>query len=206
LTNVISARKPTNESERLNALRGYELLDTESEAAFDAMTRLAATLCRVPIALVSLIDENRQWFKSQCGLPGVSSTGLDVSFCGHAILQNGIFEVPDALEDPRFADNPLVTGEPHVRFYAGMPLIEPGGMPLGTLCVIDRKPRKLTKRQRLQLEDLAQSVVGLILMRIRRSELDEYRLARVENDRACSRLKNHAEQLKRLAKGTRTVA
>lgn len=114
--------------------------------------------------------------------------------------------MPDARADPRFADNPLVTGEPHVRFYAGVPLIEPGGMALGTLCVIDRRPRKLTKRQRLQLEDLAQSVVGLILMRIRRSELEEYRLARVENDKACSRLKNRAEQLKRLAKGTRTVA
>jgi GAF domain-containing protein len=170
------------------------------------MTRVAATLCRVPIALVSLIDENRQWFKSQCGLPGVASTGRDVSFCAHAILQNGILEVPDAREDARFADNPLVTGEPHIRFYAGMPLIEPGGMALGTLCVIDRKPRKLTKRQRVQLEDLAQSVVGLILMRIRRSELDAYRLARVENDQACSRLENHAEQLKRLAMGPRTVA
>jgi GTP-sensing pleiotropic transcriptional regulator CodY len=93
-----------------------------------------------------------------------------------------------------------------VRFYAGVPLIEPGGMALGTLCVIDRKPRKLDKRQRLQLEDLAQSVVGLILMRILRSEMNEYRRARAENDQACSRLKNHAEQLKRLAKGIRTVA
>jgi GAF domain-containing protein len=180
---VISPRKPTNEHERLNALRGYELLDTESEAAFDAMTRLAATICRVPIALVSLVDENRQWFKSQCGLDGVTSTGRDISFCGHAILQNGLFEVPDAREDPRFADNPLVTGEPHIRFYAGMPLIETGGLALGTLCVIDRTPRKLKKTQRLQLEDLAQSVVWLILTRIRRSEMDEYRLALAETSK-----------------------
>jgi GAF domain-containing protein len=192
---VISARKPANERERLAALRGYEVLDTESEAAFDALTRLATTLCRVPIALVSLVDENRQWFKSRCGL-AASSTARDISFCAHAILEQGIFEIPDARKDPRFADNPLVTGEPHVVFYAGVPLIEPGGLPLGTLCVIDRKPRKLTKTQRLQLEDLAQSVVGLILMRIRRSEMDIYRLALAENERLCAELNDHAEQLK----------
>lgn len=174
---MISPRIPTNEQERLDALRRWEVLDSESEAAFDAMTRLAATLCRVPIAIVSLVDEKRQWFKSQCGLPGVTSTARDVSFCGHAILGTGIFEVSDAREDPRFADNPLVVGEPYVRFYAGMPLIELGGMALGTLCVIDRKPRTLTATQRRQLQDLAQSVVGLICMRIHRSEIDEYRLA-----------------------------
>jgi GAF domain-containing protein len=190
---MISARKPTNEGQRLTTLRGYELLDTESEAAFDALTRLAATLCRVPIALVSLIDENRQWFKSQCGLVGVDSTGRDVSFCAHAILEKGIFEVPDAREDPRFADNPLVTGEPYIRFYAGMPLIEPGGMALGTLCLIDRKPRKLTKAQRLQLADLAQSVVGLILMRIRRSEMEAYRLSLSENEKSSVELKKLAK-------------
>jgi len=203
---MISARKPTNERERLNALRGYEILDTEAEAAFDAMTRVAATVCRVPIALITLIDDERQWFKSQCGMPGVSSTGRNVSFCAHAILQSGLFEIPDAREDVRFADNPLVTGDPHIRFYAGVPLVEPGGMALGTLCVIDRKPRTLTKRQRLQLEDVAQSVVGLILMRLRRSELDEYRQARIDNDEACARLKEHSERLERLATAKPAVA
>jgi GAF domain-containing protein len=113
-----------------------------------------------------------------------------------AILEKGIFEVPDAREDPRFADNPLVTGEPYIRFYAGMPLIEPGGMALGTLCLIDRKPRKLTKAQRLQLADLAQSVVGLILMRIRRSEMEAYRLSLSENEKSSVELKKLAEQLK----------
>jgi len=198
------APKPANERERLAALQGYELLDTEYEDAFDSMTRLASSLCRVPIALVSLIDDNRQWFKSNCGLPGVSETSRDVSFCGHAILEHGLFEIPDAREDPRFADNPVVTGPPYVIFYAGMPLIEPGGMALGTLCLIDHTPRKLTKTQRLQLADMAQSVVGLILMRIRRTELDEFALARAENEQASSRLQKHTANLKAIA-GTVTT-
>jgi GAF domain-containing protein len=192
---VKSAPKPQNESERLDTLRAYELLDTEPEAAFDAITKLAANLCEVPIALVSLVDADRQWFKSRCGLDP-TSTGRDVAFCAHAILQNDIFEIPDACEDPRFADNPLVTGPPHVRFYAGVPLIEPAGLPLGTLCVIDHKPRKLTQRQREQLRHLAQSIVGLIVMRIRRSELEEYRMALAASERACLALQDHATRLK----------
>jgi GAF domain-containing protein len=159
-----------------------------------------ANLCRVPIALVSLVDDDRQWFKAQCGLDGVTSTGRDLSFCAHAILQQGIFEIPDTLDDPRFADNPLVTGAPFMRYYAGVPLIERGGMPLGTLCVIDRKPRRLIKRQRQQLEDLAASVVGLILMRIRGSELEAFRRSRAENAGACQRLREHTAQFKTLAK------
>jgi GAF domain-containing protein len=197
---MISARVPSNECERLNILRAYELLDTEPEEVFDAMTRLASNLCRAPIALVSLIDEKRQWFKSSCGLEGVTSTGRNVSFCAHAILEQGIFEIPDARKDPRFADNSLVTGDPHVVFYCGVPLIEPGGMALGTLCVIDHKPRRLTKAQKLQLTELAKSVVGLIVMRIRRSEMDAFRLTLADNKRTLSRLKKHSNSLKVISK------
>jgi GAF domain-containing protein len=175
---VILAPKSKNDRARLNALWGYELLDSTPEDAFDAVTKLAASICAVPIAVVSLVDEDRQWFKSQCGLGGVTSTARDVSFCGHAILQQDIFEVPDTHADPRFADNPLVTGPPHIRFYAGAPLIVRNGLALGTLCVIDRKPGKLTETQRAQLHTLAAAIVGIIETRIRRSELNEYQLAK----------------------------
>ena len=165
-----AAPKPINELERLDALRSYKILDTAAEAAFDALTLIAKNLCDVPIALVSLIDENRQWFKSNCGLTGVTSTGRDVAFCAYAILESKILEIPDATTDPRFATNPLVTGPPHIRFYAGAPLLDPRGLALGTLCVIDTKPRRLTAEQRVNLERLAVAVAGLITTGDRRAK------------------------------------
>ncbi|MGL4828060.1 MAG: sensor domain-containing diguanylate cyclase [Vibrio sp.] len=147
-------QKPTNEAERIAQLQKLEILDTNAEERFDRITRLAKRLFNVPIALVSLVDENRQWFKSCFGLP-VSETSRDISFCGHAILGQKAFVIEDASQDPRFADNPLVTGAPHIRFYAGIPLLYEDKSALGTLCIIDSKPRQLSQDELLDLYDLA---------------------------------------------------
>lgn len=150
---------PKDETQRLQALRELLILDTPPEERFDRVARFAAEEFEVPIALVSLIDENRQWFKARVGLP-VCETHRDISFCGHAILQDGIFVIEDALLDARFADNPLVTGEPHIRFYAGAPLRLPGGgAAIGTLCLIDRRPRRLDSIGRAILGTLRDLVV-----------------------------------------------
>lgn len=141
-----SARIPSDESERLAALRSTHILDTPAESGFDELVELAVTICDTPIALVSLVDEHRQWFKARVGLDA-TETPREVAFCAHAILDVEPFVVPDARVDPRFADNPLVTGAPNVVFYAGMPLTAGGGSALGTLCVIDRVPRELTEAQ-----------------------------------------------------------
>ena len=142
------------EARRLHALQELALLDTPPEERFDRIIRTAARLFRVPIVLVSLVDGTRQWFKARVGLEA-SCTSRDVSFCGHAILAPETFVVPDALRDVRFADNPLVTGEPHVRFYAGHPLHAWEGSPVGTLCLLDRQPRDFSAEERVQLADLA---------------------------------------------------
>ncbi len=156
MTNPDSARSlaTASESLRLEALRDLGVLDSAPEVAFDDLAKLAAIVCQVPIALVSLVDADRQWFKARCGLD-TQETPRDVAFCAHAIKQAALFEVPDATLDPRFADNPLVTGEPHIRFYAGVPLSGSQGYPYGTLCVIDVKPRLLTEEQRDGLTRLA---------------------------------------------------
>ncbi len=143
-----------NEARRLEALQALCLLDTPSEERFDRIIRTAARLFRVPIVLVSLVDERRQWFKARMGLE-VPSTPRELSFCGHAILAPDTFVVTDALEDPRFADNPLVTGAPHVRFYAGHPIRAWEGSPVGTLCLLDREPRDFSPEDQQQLEDMA---------------------------------------------------
>lgn len=148
-----------NEQERLQALHELELLDTQAEERFDRLTRLARQLFDVPIALVSLVDAERQWFKSRQGLD-VCETGRDVSFCGHAILGEEIFEIGDASKDPRFADNPLVTGAAQIRFYAGAPLMTSKGYVIGTLCIIDSRPRQLSAAERVALRDLADAVVA----------------------------------------------
>lgn len=133
---------PDNEDARLNALRGLLLLDTPPEERYDRLARFAAEQLDVPIALLSLVDGQRQWFKSRVGVD-VSETPRDISFCGHAVMKNELFIVEDASSDPRFADNPLVVGAPHIRFYAGAPLSSPSGHHIGTLCVIDTVPRTL---------------------------------------------------------------
>lgn len=145
---------PALEDDRLCTLDALYILDTPEELRFDRLTRLAARSLDVPIALVSLIDSTRQWFKSRVGLD-TTETPRSISFCGHAILQHALFVVPDAKEDERFADNPLVKGAPHIRFYAGCPLMAPNGHNLGTLCVIDTRPRQLDQDQLDVLHDLA---------------------------------------------------
>lgn len=161
---MISALLPSNEGKRLAALRHFEILDSEPEQSYDDLTYIASVICQMPIVLVSLIDEHRQWFKSKLGL-AVSETSRESSFCAHAILNNEVMVVPDANLDTRFHDNPLVVGEPNIRFYAGAPLYSNDGFALGTLCVIDSVPRTLTEQQVKGLEALARQVSTLIEMR-----------------------------------------
>jgi len=151
---MLEAPIPDGDAERVAALRSLALLDTPPEQRFNRVTRTAARLFGVPVALITLVDEQRQWFKSRYGL-FVNETPRTVSFCGHAILGDEIFLIEDALTDTRFADNPLVTGAPFIRFYAGRPLSSPSGVKLGTLCLIGREPRTLSDADRLTLEDLA---------------------------------------------------
>src|SRR3974390_3407589 len=138
---------PDNEAQRLAALQEYRILDSAAEQAYDDLTALAAYLCEVPIAMISLVDESRQWFKSKVGL-NQQETPRDVAFCAHAILQCEPLIVHDALNDSRFADSALVTRDPQIRFYAGFPLSSPEGFALGTICAIDRKPRHITPKQK----------------------------------------------------------
>ncbi|MDH3423633.1 MAG: MBL fold metallo-hydrolase [Gemmatimonadota bacterium] len=148
---------PENEAQRLDALHGLDILDTSAEDRFDRITRLAAALLGTPVSLVSLIDDDRQWFKSVVGV-GLREGPRESSFCAHAILDQGPFVIPNALEDDRFADNPFVTGPPHIRFYAGCPLVLPDGHGIGTLCVLDDKARQLSDDQLRLLRDLADMV------------------------------------------------
>ncbi len=160
---------PNNEEQRLHELNRLKILDTKPEAEFDEITRLAATICDVKIALISLVDENRQWFKSRFGLEA-TETPKDISFCGHAILTDKVFEVPNAELHPDFCDNPLFLGEPHVRFYAGAPLITKNGFRIGTLCVIDDKEKSLNEVQKKTLEALAKQVVGTLELKVIQAE------------------------------------
>ncbi|MGA6097866.1 PAS domain S-box protein [Stutzerimonas marianensis] len=160
-----SVPSPPRELSRLAALLRYEILDTPDESAFDDFTQLASHICQTPIALISLLDDHRQWFKSRLGLD-VNETPRDISFCTHTIEGQGIFEVADASQDPRFSDNPLVTAAPNIRFYAGAPLTTPDGYNLGTLCVIDRKPRRLSAKQRDALARLSRQIMRLFEERL----------------------------------------
>ncbi|HEM7888432.1 MULTISPECIES: GGDEF domain-containing protein [Burkholderia] len=148
------APKPADEAARLDTLHSLSILDTPPEERFDRLTRLARRLFDVPIALVSLVDDDRQWFKSHAGLD-VTQTSRDVSFCSHALLAGNTMVIQDALNDDRFHDNPLVTGAPGIRFYAGRPLAAPNGAPIGTLCLIDTRPRSLEPDELALLGDLA---------------------------------------------------
>src|SRR6478672_400969 len=160
-----------DEQARLTALRSYQILDTEPEAAFDDLTLLASQICGTPMALITLIDEDRQWFKSERGI-GIRETERSVAFCTHAIKQPGrIMEVPDTREDARFRENPFVTGQPHIRFYAGAPLVTPDGYALGTLCVVDKVPRELRPEQQQALRVLARHVMTQLELRRRTGAL-----------------------------------
>ena len=171
---------PANEAERLRTLRSYKILDTKPEERFDELTRLAALICGVPISLISLIDADRQWFKSRFGLD-VQETPRAQAFCTHAIMQPEMFVVPDASQDERFAQNPLVTGDLHIRFYAGAPLAARDGHLLGTLCVIDRVPHTLAPAQTEALEIVGRLVIANIELR---SDLQELRDALAARDAA----------------------
>ncbi|MDA1099900.1 MAG: response regulator [Proteobacteria bacterium] len=154
---MIAPAKPDNEQQRLSSLHSLDILDTPADESFDRITRMVQRHFQVPIALVSLVDAGRQWFKSRQGLDA-TETPRNISFCGHAILGKDIFQVPNAIEDERFADNPLVTGPPNIRFYAGAPLATPDGMKLGTLCIIDTAPRSLSDHDLQMLRDCADCV------------------------------------------------
>jgi GAF domain-containing protein len=148
----------TNDTARVGALQKYAILDSEPEQAFDDLTLLASYVCKTPIALISLVDENRQWFKAKVGI-SAKETSRNIAFCSTAIQQADVFVVPDALKDDRFRTNPLVVSEPNIRFYAGAPLINEDGYALGTLCVIDRAPRELGADQELALKALSRLVL-----------------------------------------------
>ncbi len=168
---------PENERRRLDALRSHSVLDTEPERPFDDLARLAAEILDTPIALVSLVDEARQWFKARYGLEA-PETPRDVSFCGHVVAESRMLVVPDAFADTRFADNPLVTGEPRVRFYAGAPLETRAGLVLGTLCAIDHAPREPTPRQLEALQILARQVMAQLELRLKVIELGKLEQAK----------------------------
>lgn len=181
----------THEVLRLQALQDHQILDTPDHPAFDAITRAAELAFDVPVTVISLVAKHRQWFKSCIGLD-VRSTPRDISFCTHAIGQTDVFIVRDALQDERFKDNPLVTGAPHIRFYAGTPLIDQEGFALGTLCVIDREPRKFTVRDANLLKALGQCAITALTVHSqgellkRADRLLRQRSAALQEDRTAS--------------------
>jgi GAF domain-containing protein len=174
---------PKDERRRLEVLWQYDILDTIPEQVFDDLTELAASICEAPIALLTLVDEKRQWFKSKVGV-SITETCRDISFCSHAILQRELFIVSDATRDARFANNPLVVTEPQIRFYAGAPLITPDGHALGTLCVIDKVPRTLRPGQKRALQILSRHVMTQLELRRHAFELIRTREERdnIRND------------------------
>ena len=178
---------PSDETRRLRALQRLKILDTDTEERFDRITLLARRMFNVPIALVSLVDQDRQWIKSRQGLDACQ-TGRDISFCGHAILHDGPLEVRNATQDSRFHDNPLVVGAPFIRFYAGHPIQSPDGSRIGTLCIIDCNPRKLSEADLQALADLA-AMIDRELSLLSISTTDE--LTHLRNRRGLSEIGEH---------------
>lgn len=189
------------ERARLAALRSYRILDTEPESAFDDLTLLASQVCGTPIALITLIDADRQWLKSRIGVD-VQETSRDVAFCNHAIRQKETLVVPDALEDERFRNNPFVVSEPKIRFYTGAPLVTAEGHALGSLCVLDLKPRKLRRDQIEALEALRRQVVAQLELRRNLIELESALAERdrveLERERLVEELKDALDEVKKL--------
>ena len=176
---------PDNEKKRIEALNNYYILDTELESEFDSLTKLASLACDVPISLITLLDENRQWFKSRHGI-NASETPRELAFCQYTIMDDELFEVEDTSKDQRFVNNLLVSEDPNIRFYAGMPLIDPSGYALGTLCVLDIQPNKLTKNQIQILELLAEKAISLIVERRKIEELKNFeKIFNLSNDMIC---------------------
>lgn len=167
---MISATLPENEAERLLALSSYDLMDSERETDYDSIVELASAICETPISLITLIDRERQWYKAKTGLEG-TETKRELAFCAFTILNDTLFEIEDTFFDERFIGHPSVDGDPNIRFYAGMPLRSPSGFNLGSLCVIDRVPRKLTPFQKGALNTLSQQVIKLFELRRKNHEL-----------------------------------
>lgn len=190
----MKAPVPADEAERIEELKQYRILDTEAEGEYDDLVLLASQICGTPIALMSLVDTQRQYFKSRIGLDA-TETPRDVAFCAHAILQDDVMVVPDALKDKRFAENPLVTEDPNIRFYAGAPLVTPTGRAMGTLCVIDRVPRALDDSQREALQALGRQVVALLQLRKAKDQAERDSEAKSE---LLARLRSEQERSERL--------
>ncbi len=169
-----AAPKYPKEQQRLESLRILNILDSLPEKDFDDIAAIAAQICQTPIALISLVDNDRQWFKSRVGIEG-DETSKDIAFCAHAILQDDLFVVPDATKDARFADNPLVTGDPQIRYYAGMPILSPDGYPIGTVCVIDSKPRTITPAESRSLKALSNQVGRLLELKSELAKAEQIR-------------------------------
>ena len=179
---------PKDEKKRLEVLWQYDVLDTVPERVFDDLTELAASICESPIAMITLVDEKRQWFKSKVGVT-LNETSRDISFCAHAIVQQELFIVPDASKDARFADSPLVTGAPNIRFYAGAPLITPDGHALGTLCLIDKVPHDLRPDQKRALQILSRHVMTQLELRRHSLELAKEKKERARLDKELQKAK-----------------
>jgi GAF domain-containing protein len=200
----MKAPLPVNEVERLAALRGLDILDTPPEPAYDELSALAAHVCQTPVAQISLVDEHRQWFKSGIGW-SATETSRDVAFCAHAILQPDLLIVPDASADERFATNPLVTAPPYVRFYAGAPLVTAEGHALGTLCVLDHKPRQLTTEQAQALRALGHQVVAQLQLRQQLLEQLRINAERLRVEDALRAAEEEAAERARMAEMGRDV-
>ncbi len=169
---MIVAPIPENEAERLNELKNLQILDSPEEQDYDDVVKLASAICNTPMSLVSLVDSQRQWFKARIGIDD-PETNRDVAFCAHAILNDELMVVPNAIEDERFFDNPYVINNPNVRFYAGMPLVTRSGYKIGTLCVLDSQPRELTDEQKFALRTLGKQVINMLELRLKNQRLSK---------------------------------